>query len=250
MPRTLLLADDSTTIQRVVELTFAGHDIAVVVFSDGDNAMAWLERTPPDIVLADIGMPGQSGYDMARHIKRTPALSHIPVILLSGAFEPIDEALAVEVGCDAVLTKPFEPQQVVTRVKALLARPEPQSRGDEVENYFEQLDQAFATLVVAPPPAAADVALRSVSQTPAPSLTDAFSALLAAERRSGPVPQAMIAHVPVASIPPDELVERVVRRVMDRLSETGLREAVAAIVSTTAERLVREEIERIKSNFK
>jgi CheY-like chemotaxis protein len=123
VPPTLLLADDSVTIQRVIELTFADEDVRVITVSNGDEAIAILNRTPPDIVLADVGMPGPSGYDIAQHIKDTPRLAHIPVVLLTGAFEPIDQAKAAAVGCDGVLAKPFEPQLVIGRVKELLAKP-------------------------------------------------------------------------------------------------------------------------------
>jgi CheY-like chemotaxis protein len=119
---TLLLADDSVTIQRVIELTFADEDVRVVAVSDGDQAVERLKASPPDIVLADIGMPGKNGYEVAQFIRHTPALSHIPVVLLTGAFEPVDQARAAEAGCDSVLAKPFEPQAVISRVKELLAR--------------------------------------------------------------------------------------------------------------------------------
>src|SRR6478672_3708436 len=124
VPQTLLLADDSVTIQRVIELTFADEDVDVVAVSDGDAAIAVLDASPPpDIVLADIGMPGRNGYEVARYVKHTPRLAHIPVVLLTGAFEPVDQAKATEVGCDGVLAKPFEPQLVIGRVKELLASP-------------------------------------------------------------------------------------------------------------------------------
>ena len=122
MPYTLLLADDSVTIQRVIELTFADEDVTVVAVSDGDQAIERMEASPPDIVLADIGMPGRNGYEVARYIRQSPRLSHIPVVLLTGAFEPVDQARANEAGCDGVLAKPFEPQLVISRVKELLAR--------------------------------------------------------------------------------------------------------------------------------
>ena len=122
MPYTLLLADDSVTIQRVIELTFADEDVVVVAVSDGDQAIARLEASPPDIVLADIGMPGKNGYEVAQYIRQSPRLAHIPVVLLTGAFEPVDQARAAEAGCDGVLAKPFEPQLVIGRVKELLAR--------------------------------------------------------------------------------------------------------------------------------
>jgi CheY-like chemotaxis protein len=194
VPQTLLLADDSLTIQRVIELTFAGEDIKVVAVSDGDQAIARLDTEPPDIVLADVGMPGRTGYDVAQHVKQSPALAHIPVVLLTGAFEPVDQAKAAAVGCDAVLAKPFDPQLVIGRVRELLGRPantlatssattesvaaqvvdapeapapvataEPSGpRDPRVEDYFDRLDAAFATLTnspappPAPPPAAAN----------------------------------------------------------------------------------------------
>ena len=81
----LLLADDSVTIQRVIELTFADEDIEVTAVGDGDAAIARLEASPPDIVLADVGMPGRDGYEVAAHVKRSLRLAHIPVLLLAGA---------------------------------------------------------------------------------------------------------------------------------------------------------------------
>jgi len=116
----LLLADDSVTIQRVIELTFSGEDVDVLTASDGEEAVARIAADKPDIVLADIGMPKRSGYDVSAFVKGKPELSHIPVLLLAGAFEPVDEAKAKEVLCDGVLVKPFEPQQVIARVRELI----------------------------------------------------------------------------------------------------------------------------------
>ncbi len=162
MPHTLLLADDSVTIQRVIELTFADEDVTVVAVSNGDQAIERLEASPPDIVLADVGMPGKSGYEVAQYMRRSPRLEHIPVVLLTGAFEPVDQARADDAGCDGVLAKPFEPQMVIGRVKELLGRPQrtttsPSSQhwsaaGDadspapppaDLNSYFDRLDSAF-----------------------------------------------------------------------------------------------------------
>jgi len=180
---TLLLADDSVTIQRVIELTFADEDITVVAVSDGDQAIERIDAEPPDIVLADVGMPGRTGYDVARHIKESPRLSHIPVLLLTGAFEPVDQNMAAEAGCDGVLAKPFEPQLVIARVKELLggngagrAPSESEATRDpapapapaasntpvagQLDNYFDRLDQAFAEITGSGPVApAADLPL-------------------------------------------------------------------------------------------
>ena len=121
MPHKLLLADDSVTIQRVIELTFADEDVQVRAVGDGNKAIASIQSERPDIVLADVGMPERDGYDVAAFIKGNPQLAGIPVLLLTGAFEPIDETRARAVGCDGVLVKPFEPQMVINRVKDLLA---------------------------------------------------------------------------------------------------------------------------------
>jgi CheY-like chemotaxis protein len=354
VPRTLLLADDSVTIQRVIELTFADEDIRVVAVSDGDQAIAVLDKNPPDIVLADVGMPGRDGYQVAEHIKHTPSLAHIPVLLLTGAFEPIDQARAAHVGCDGVLAKPFEPQLVIGRVKELLSKPKaipaapaPQwtavlddpapARGpasplgppEDVDQYFDRLDRAFATLSsgqasepapapaqpppvaeidwfstparaqgsasLAPPaeiverwdellaPAAAHEDLpvatppppvlppAPVTALPPPPvaalppqpppplpLADAFAALLAAEQSMPPPPASPWPAVAEPAEPApapelkvtDEMIEDIVRRVLERLSDRVVRETVADMASETAERLVKEEIERIKNAAK
>jgi len=139
MPYKLLLADDSVTIQRVIELTFAEEDVTVTAVSDGQQAIDLVQSDRPDIVLADVGMPQRDGYEVAAFIKGDPALEHIPVLLLTGAFEPIDEERARSVRCDGVLAKPFEPQLLISRVKELLkdvtpspAVPEPEDAGAAV----------------------------------------------------------------------------------------------------------------------
>src|SRR5436189_2235077 len=130
--RKLLLADDSVTIQRVIELTFSGEDIQVVAVNDGEQAIARIPAELPDVVLADLGMPRKGGYDVAAFVKGRPDLSHIPVLLLAGAIEPLDQTRAEQVGADGVLIKPFEPRQVIERVKELLAAVRPTIRGEVV----------------------------------------------------------------------------------------------------------------------
>lgn len=120
MPKTLLLADDSVTIQRVIELTFAHEDVRVVSVSDGRRAVQWLESEWPDIVLADVDVPDVDGYELTSYVKSSPRLKDVPVLLLAGAFEPVDQERVQALHCDGVLVKPFEPQQLISRVKALL----------------------------------------------------------------------------------------------------------------------------------
>src|SRR4029079_16944259 len=110
MPQKLLLADDSVTIQRVIELTFADEDVQVVAVGNGRDAIERVQRSRRDIVLADIAMPERNGYEVAAFVKGNPATAHIPVVLLTGALEPIDEGRARERSCDGVLVQTCEPQ--------------------------------------------------------------------------------------------------------------------------------------------
>ena len=143
MSKKLLLADDSVTIQRVIELTFSGEDVEVLTASDGEEAVARIADEKPDVVLADIGMPKRSGYDVSAFVKGKPELSHIPVLLLAGAFEPVDDAKAREVRCDGVLVKPFEPQQVIARVRELLGG----ARGNPTQPAVSEIPRPAEVLV-------------------------------------------------------------------------------------------------------
>src|SRR5262245_2333760 len=376
MPHRLLLADDSVTIQRVIELTFANEDVEVLTAGDGEQAIARVQADKPDIVLADIGMPKRSGYDVAAFVKGHPELAHVPVLLLTGAFEPVDEARAEASGCDGVLVKPFEPQQIIARVRELLhgakgspthavtdiLRPverlthprslelprrestettAPDAGLESLDDYFDRLDAAFANLSSSAPAALGDEAFHDdvppapveelapqndaraiegvrgfepeverferpieITTRPAraelpvtfanppsvmpgvgwpppppvipveppdvsPTLTagpqpgaavedhvevgdagravaDAFSALLAVEQgEPGAFPVRLVATA--APQITEDLIEQIASRVIDRLGHGALREVVADLVSTVAERLVREEIERVRN---
>ena len=124
--RKLLLADDSATIQKVIELTFADEGVRVVAFGNGAQAIEKLEEEAPDIVLADVFMPSKSGYEVCEYVKHNEKLKHIPVMLLVGSFEPFDEAEARRVGADDILTKPFQSiRRLIDRVGALVSSPPP-----------------------------------------------------------------------------------------------------------------------------
>jgi CheY-like chemotaxis protein len=347
----LLLADGSLTIQRVIELTFSGEDIEVVTVADGEQAIVRIPLERPDIVLADIGMPRRSGYEVAAFVRDHPELSHVPVLLLAGAFEPVDEARARQVKSAGVLVKPFEPHQVVARVRALVASararrltpnlpataavvpehppppidrpaqdaslssppipaaeptlPKPEigvaDAGDAattLDDYFDRLDAAFATLGTSQPPpprprpAFADdggyvadlptldgvldgATPRALSDVPsgasarrehasatqggspaagsgsasadAPNaLADLFQLLLDVEQGQGRADWVRVAAGAGRSDVTDELVERVALRVLERLAPGAVRDIVTDVVSPIAERLVREEIDRIR----
>jgi CheY-like chemotaxis protein len=370
MPPKLLLADDSITVQRVIALTFAGEGLEVVTVGDGDQAVERIARDLPEIVLADVSMPGRDGYAVAEYVKRsTDHAARTRVVLLTGAFEPVDEARTRRLGVDGVLAKPFEPQMAIGLVRRLLEQPPAQasvggaeagtaeegapvaaassewtggfgetsalgaSRGHaagypfepgsdegqpptQLDDYFRRLDEALATAGLAPAPVAAAEShaaprivaraeagpveagaveagaagsgnevvahepaaaaeekpmieptigaephadsptlilpprqsAASTASTSAPTLVDAFAALLAVEQGE---PGATVPAWPDTPAAPagdtDALVEAVTQRVLARMTDATVREVVTARVLEVAERVVREEIERIKA---
>ncbi|HYJ92354.1 MAG TPA: response regulator [Pyrinomonadaceae bacterium] len=135
---TLLLADDSLTTQKVVSLTFADEGIEVITAGDGDTALKLFHERRPDIVLADVNIPGLNGYEVCEEIRKTSDINETPVVLLVGSFEPFDAHEAHRVGANDYLTKPFASiRRLVATVLAFLdERPavaEATSSIDEVE---------------------------------------------------------------------------------------------------------------------
>jgi len=124
LTRKILLADDSLTIQKVVELTFSDSEYDLVCVSNGQRALDRIAGGEvPDLILADVVMPEKNGYEVCEAIKANPATARVPVVLLSGTFEPFDRDRAERLGCDAIVSKPFDSQQLLRQVEALLARP-------------------------------------------------------------------------------------------------------------------------------
>ncbi len=132
--RKLLLADDSATIQKVIDLTFADEGVQVVSVSSGQEAIDCLLDTKPDVVLVDVFMPSPNGYEVCEYVKTNEQLKHIPVMLLVGSFEPFDEAEARRVGADDILTKPFQSiRRLIDRVGALVSSPPAQKESPTLE---------------------------------------------------------------------------------------------------------------------
>jgi len=154
VPR-ILVADDNSNIQKMVGLALKDQGIEVVAVGNGEAAVRKISDIKPDLVLADVFMPVRNGYEVCEYVKTDAALSHIPVILLVGAFDPLDEQEAQRVGADGVLKKPFvPPDPLISMVKSALARagvlaaktpePEPVKASDFLEPRVPAMASAAA----------------------------------------------------------------------------------------------------------
>ena len=116
----LLAADDNASMLKMIRLAFADEDAVVETVSRGDIAIDQLNDFRPDVVLADVSMPGYNGYEVCELIRNDQEFATIPVILLNGAFDSLDEEEVVRVGVSGHLTKPFDPSDMITLVERLV----------------------------------------------------------------------------------------------------------------------------------
>src|ERR1700682_4612739 len=122
MPKNLLLADDSKTIQQAISMTFAGEDVTLTTANDGEAALQQARAIKPDIILADVSMPRLGGYELCEKIRADAALKNIPVLLLGGG-NPVDPSRAMAVGANGHMPKPFDSGKLIEQVKQILANP-------------------------------------------------------------------------------------------------------------------------------
>jgi len=251
--RTILLADDSVTIRKIVELTFGETDIRVESVGSGREALERLRVLRPDLVLADVVMPGPSGYDVCRAVKQSDR--PVPVLLLTGTFEPFDAQQARECGSDGHVTKPFDSRLLVERVEQLLARgarqAPPRAVDRDLEAMFDDLAQPERPGMIdaAPSPAAPRElkppepwGYRDADPAPIPVRADddAPMSLSADPEEDEPAEPA-----PAPALQPSD-IDAIARAVVSRLSERVLREIAWDVVPDLAEMIVRERIKELE----
>jgi DNA-binding response OmpR family regulator len=120
--RTVLLADDDEDILELVSFRLERAGYEVVVARDGPSALATAQERKPDLAVLDVMMPGLNGYEVTQRLRADPATAQIPVILLTARVQETDVNRGFEAGADDYLRKPFSPQELRSRVQAILAR--------------------------------------------------------------------------------------------------------------------------------
>jgi CheY-like chemotaxis protein len=122
MPKQILLVDDSLTIHKVVEITFAREDVTLTAVRTADEAVAKAKEIKPDLVLADAGMQGKTGYDVCAALRAEPTTANVACLILTGNFAPYDEAKGGKAGVDGFVVKPFETQALIDKANDAINR--------------------------------------------------------------------------------------------------------------------------------
>lgn len=193
---TVYFIDDSATMREVIKIAFRRENINVVACHDAATALVEIEAAKPDIVITDVIMPDKDGYDVCQHIKSHPALAKTPVILMSGVVNRAVAERAFAVKADELLRKPFQPQDLIARVKNLL-----KTNGAPVPTPAAAANAAVALSSIFSAATAAPIPPRSVSAAPAPVPQRAAVAAAPAPAPPAPVPAMPLPITATAAVP-------------------------------------------------
>lgn len=242
------MADDSLTIQKVVELTFMEGDYEVSAVGNGDDALARLDEMSPDVVIADVHMPGADGFEICKATKeRYPG---IPVLLLVGTFEPFEESSAKEVGAEAHLKKPFDSQELLRLVEDLLSAASPREEAS-ADGEDELLGGAFEVVPEDEPEAGFETSFGETDSAEAPSAVMVEPPEIEDEGE-GDIAMSEEVEVqetagPAAAGLSDEDVDRIARRVIELMSDQTVREISWDVIPDLAEIVIKDRIRELES---
>lgn len=263
--RTILLADDSPTIRRLVTQTFADANFKIAEVSNGDAAIKRFEELKPDIVLTDIYMPGKNGYEVCSYVRSHQTLGSTPVILLVGAFDAFDEERAKKAGAAANITKPFEPGALIELVTSILpaeaaqaeavtkpedVAPEPESAPqaateEDTQSLAAPAQASAAQSAPAPAPVPAPIAEAQVPEA-APAMAPSTSPPSEEDDLLGL--QGIFKEEPHVEKPStaisDQDIDRIADRVIQKMSSEVIQSIAWDIVPDIVEKIVREELKR------
>jgi CheY-like chemotaxis protein len=183
---TVYFIDDSATMREVIKIAFRRENIKVITCADAASALAQFEQERPDVVITDVIMPDQDGYSVCSQIKENPQLSATPVVLMSGVVNKSVADKAVSVKADELIRKPFQPQELINRVKGLL---EPKSTSPAPETDRSTATTALSNFFTAPSVAPRNIVTPAAPPAPAEpawprALAEAFAPRPPAQARA------------------------------------------------------------------
>src|SRR4051812_1279502 len=188
-------------MREVIKIAFRRENIDVVAYADAASALTNIEQSKPDVIITDVIMPDKDGYEVCQHIKQHPRLNTTPVILMSGVVNRAVAEKAFSVKADELIRKPFQPQDLITRVRHLL-KPNAGQAATPAESVASAVSAASALSSIFQAPAPAPAAMpRAAAPAPRPVAPPAFTQPPLAYQPPAPVAVPAAASVPRA-IPP------------------------------------------------
>ncbi len=167
MPKRILLAEDSVTVTKMVQIALAHEDAVITAVKNGQEAIVAAHAARPDVALLDAVMPGKSGYEVCGEL-RAAGMADLPILILTGNSTPYDEARGREVAADGNLVKPFDTQALIDRIGQLCSQGRPKE-GSAVRP-LPTAQTRTATAAAPPAPAAAPAAPPAVARAPVVSM--------------------------------------------------------------------------------
>lgn len=269
MPKSVFVIDDSATMRKVFEMTFAGEDIAVVTHDSADGAVSRARELRPNAIIVDVNLPGTSSYDLVKSLRGEPNLSSVPVYLLYSDHSPLDEAAARAAGAQGAVLKPFDSQAMIDRVRqsisgAAAAAPAAARPGAPPLPPGAPRPPTAAPATAAPAAAVAPAAVARPVAAPAPSIRpatppatpvrparvtpdDLLPELNEAPRvsaRPAPLAEPVAAPTPVIPVQASDLAKSVSDQIAAKTASLGLTpqqvEAITALTRDVVERVVWE----------
>lgn len=143
----VLVVDDETNILELLRFNLIKEGYQVICLTNGMDAISFMEKDKPDLIILDIMLPQMDGYEVLRNLRANPETNDIPVIILSAKEELVDKVLGLELGADDYITKPFSPRELLARVKARLRR---QTHSGKTQQEFKQNEIAINNMVIRP----------------------------------------------------------------------------------------------------
>jgi len=148
MAATILVVEDEPAIQELISYSLRQAGYIVFCAENAEQAMAIVNDALPDLVLLDWMLPGMSGVEFARMLRRVARTKSIPIIMLTARAEESDKVAGLEIGADDYITKPFSPRELIARIKAVLRRRSPEVADDMIEVEGLRLDPATHRVTV------------------------------------------------------------------------------------------------------
>lgn len=257
----ILVADDSKTIQTAIQLTFSGENVELIAARSGEEAIQKAKEVLPDLMLIDAAMPDKNGYEVCQTLKADPRMKEVPVIMMIGPFEAVTGSAGQTVGAAGFISKPFEAQVLIAKVKQLLdaqpvphpAPPEPELEIAAVGAEPLKLYLVETAPIVLEEERDAGGSLTPPVTPPILSLQESLPTLL----EEAPVVTARQT-VELSAEVLQPLVEQAARGVAEQVATqvakdvtevlvTRIEQIIREIVPALAETLIAKEIERIKS---